>query len=96
MLTVEQMKGNRLTTVETVWHMYQQTTATEQFTLLLGHEKLELEDKVEELDYFNDKKIMFRAVGQNDPDAKGRKLCEFVVPKESAAKKVSREVIEID
>lgn len=94
------MKGNRFTTVETVWNMYQQTTATEDFVLLLGFEKVEDRDRVEELDYFNCKKVMFRAVYKSHPDAGGRELCAGVIPQvqEVAKQKkiMSTEVIEID
>ena len=90
------MKGNRLTTVETVWHMYQQTTAIEKFVLLLGYERVEFRDKVEELDYFNNKKIMFRAVEADHQDAKGHELGGCVVSKEVVPKTISTEVIVID
>ena len=75
------MKGNRVTTVKTVWHTYQNTTATEEFVLLLGTEKVEMTDKMCELDYFNEKKIMFRAVRCGTREARGRELCEEAVPK---------------
>ena len=73
------MKGNRMTTVETVWHTYSMTTAQEEFVLLLGWERLWLKDRVEELDYFNTKKIFFRAVETGCAEAKGRRLCEGLI-----------------
>ena len=90
------MKGNRLTTVETVWYMYQQTTAIDNFVLLFGYEKVDFKDRVEELDYFNNKKIIFRAVEEDHADAKGRELCSAVIPKEVVPKTISKEVIVID
>ena len=91
------MKGNRLTTVETVWNMYQQVTATDGIVLLLGFERVENKDRVEELDYFNDGKVIFRAVEGKEPGAEGRELCEGLIPKEVAVRKViAKEVIVID
>ncbi|KAK3706163.1 hypothetical protein LTR37_012864 [Vermiconidia calcicola] len=87
------MKGNRFTTVETVWHMYQQTTVSENFSLLCGFEKVEMEVRMEELEYFGDKKVMLRAVHDSSAEAEGRELCEGVAPKEKVA---ATEVIEID
>ena len=87
------MKGNRVTTVETVWNTYYQTTAIDNFVLLLGYEKVDFKDRMEELDYFNCKKIIFRAVDEKHQDAKGREICEGVIPRE---KVVSKEVIVID
>ncbi|KAK3724533.1 hypothetical protein LTR37_001157 [Vermiconidia calcicola] len=87
------MKGNRFTTIETVWHMYQQTTVSENFSLLCGFEKVEMKVRMEELEYFGDKKVMLRAVHDSSAEAEGRELCEGVVPKE---KVVATEVIEID
>ena len=92
------MKGNRKSTVETVHNMFQQSTATENFTLLLGYEKVGFKDCVEELDYFGEKKVIFRAVDMKHPDAKGRELSDGVVPKEvvPVAKKVLSEVIVLE
>ena len=94
------MKGNRFTTVETVWHTYQQVTASEGFVLLVGYERVQDKDRMEELDYFNDKKIVLRAVHGNRPEAKGRALCEGVVPvlevAEGKKSNGSQEVIEIE
>ena len=47
---------------------------------------------MEELDYFSEQKIIFRAVGGKSPAAKGRKMCEDVIPPEV----VQTEVIELD
>ncbi|KAI6892292.1 hypothetical protein KC334_g13483, partial [Hortaea werneckii] len=50
------MKGNRMTTVETVWHEYRTAALIETFVLLLGNvEKVDFADQVQNLDYFNDK-----------------------------------------
>ena len=78
--------------------MYQQSTATEGFVILLGHELVEFTDCVEELDVFGEKKVIFRAVMKAHPDAKGRELSKDVIPKEivPGAKKVQQEVIILD
>ncbi|KAI7303349.1 hypothetical protein KC315_g15731 [Hortaea werneckii] len=75
------MKGNRMTTVETVWHEYRTAALIETFVLLLGNvEKVDFADQVQNLDYFNDKLILFRAVDPRDPEAKGRRIDEGIVP----------------
>lgn len=70
------MKGNRFTTVQTIWHTYHTTALAEDFVLLLGHERLGFKDQCQELDYFNDKFICLRAVNKDEREAKGRELCE--------------------
>jgi hypothetical protein len=74
------MKGNRVTTIATIWHKFQELTMTEDFVLLLGEERTEMRDKCEELDYFDDKVIILRPVAKGLPQAKGRKVSEGVVP----------------
>lgn len=86
------MKGNRLTTVSTVWYTYSTTTASEGFVLLLGHQRPGFNDRMEELDYFNEKKIIFRAMNEKSAFAKGKEMCEGVIPPEI----VQSEVIELD
>ncbi|GAB7360985.1 hypothetical protein MBLNU230_g0968t1 [Neophaeotheca triangularis] len=59
------MRGNRLITTRTVWHMFSQRSAETEFVLLHGpHASYGQEDleQMECLDLFNDKKIMFKAV----------------------------------
>lgn len=73
------MKGNKFTTVGTVWHMYQQSAAADGFVLLLGLERVDFKDQAQELDHFNDKKIMFRAVSEKSPEAKGRQVTEGLI-----------------
>lgn len=87
------MKSNRLTTVSTVWHTYSTTTASEGFVLLLGYERPELTVRMEELDYFSEKKIIFRAINENSSIARGREMCEGLIPPEVV---VQGEVIELD
>lgn len=41
---------------------------------------------MEELDYFDDKKIVFRAVKESDPDAKGSDLCPLSMLEPGVAK----------
>ncbi|KAK4539239.1 hypothetical protein LTR36_000867 [Oleoguttula mirabilis] len=87
------MKGNRVITVETIWNTYQMTTMTDGFVLLLGGvERVDFKDKCAELDYFNDRKIIFQAVLEDDPAAKGREVSEGCIPPASDPTKV----IEID
>ena len=87
------MKGNRVTTIETIWNTYATMAATEDFVLLLGGvEKVQEKDCMEELDYFNDKRIMLRAVKKGTPEAKGKLLGGDLVPR--VVKNV--EVMEID
>lgn len=75
------MKGNRVITVETIWHSYQTARMTDGFVLLLGGvDRVDFKTKCEELDYFNDKKIIFQAVYETDPIAKGRELSEGCIP----------------
>jgi hypothetical protein len=78
--------------------MYQRSTATEDFVILLGYERVEFTDCVEELDWFGEKKVIFRAVMETHPDAKGRELSEGIIPKEvvPGTKKVQQEVIILD
>ena len=73
--------------------MYQQSTATEGFVILLGHERVEFGDCVEELDCFGEKNVIFRAVMETHADAKGRELSKDIVP---GAKKVVQGVIILD
>lgn len=82
------MKGNRLTTVETVRKIYAATTMTEG-VLILGEERPEDTDRMEELDYFNDKVILFSIVTEGSEGSQGRLLTEGLVTKEI-------EVIELD
>ncbi|KAI6801071.1 hypothetical protein KC332_g16152 [Hortaea werneckii] len=83
------MKGNRMTTVQTVWHEYRTAALIENFVLLLGNvERVSFADQVQDLDYFNDKLILFRAVDPRHPEAKGRSIDEGIVP--------SGEVIELE
>lgn len=81
-----------------IWHMYLQSTATEDFVLLLGHEKVDFKDIMEQLDYFGDKKVIFRAVRNKHPDAKGKDLTAGVekMDAEPVKKKVQSEVIVLD
>ncbi|KAK5738263.1 hypothetical protein LTR17_006140 [Elasticomyces elasticus] len=80
------MKGNRLTTIATIWHTHATATLSNNFVLLLGHELVDFKDVCEELDYFNDKFVCLRAVGKDLKQAKGKELGEGCPP----------EVIEID
>ncbi|KAK0255058.1 hypothetical protein LTR91_000989 [Friedmanniomyces endolithicus] len=80
------LKGNRLSTIATISHHHATATLTEDFVLLLGHERVDLKDTCEELDYFGDQFVCLRAVAGKDLQAKGRELGEGCPP----------EVIEID
>ena len=66
--------------------------------MLLGHEKVDFKDIMEQLDYFSDKKVIFRAVPNEHPDAKGRELTAGIakMDAEPVKKKVQSEVIVLD
>jgi hypothetical protein len=78
------MKGNRVTTVATVFHSYALAVMAdpEDLALVLGSEGVEMTDQMEELDYFNDRLVVFRAVRVegNEEEAEGRSLVPGVVP----------------
>lgn len=81
------MKGNRLTTVETVRKVYAATTMLE-LVFMMGGERPEDGDRMEQLDLFNDKIVLFSVVEEGTPESVGRKITEGLVTKE-------REVIEL-
>jgi hypothetical protein len=74
------MKGNRLTTVETVRNIYAATTMHEG-AFLMGGERPEDQDRMEELDLFNDKVVLFKIVEEGTPASKGRRITEGLVTK---------------
>jgi hypothetical protein len=86
------MKGNRFTTVETVWQIYSSLMQETEFVLMLAGERFEGKAKVkgelakqvktEELDYFNDKMVIFRIVQEHAPEARGRGISEGLVTRE--------------
>lgn len=76
------MKGNRLTTVETVSKTYTATTMFEG-VLMMGGERPEQEDRMEELDLFNDKVVLFRIVEEGTRESVGRRITEGLVTKEN-------------
>lgn len=82
------MKGNRLTTVETVRNIYAATTMSEG-VFMMGGERPEDKDRMEELDLFNDKIVLFRIADEGTPASVGRLITEGLVTKEA-------EVIELD
>ena len=82
------MKGNRFTTVETVSRVYAATTMHEG-VFIMGGERPEITDRMEELDLFNDKVVLFQVVEEGTPAAVGRLLTEGLVTKEI-------EVVELD
>lgn len=83
------MKGNRLTTVETVRKVWMATTMLENVVLLCNGENLEDGVRMEELDFHSDKVVMFKVAEEGSKEAVGRKLAEGLVTKEI-------EVIELD
>ena len=66
--------------------------------MLLGHEKVDFKDIMEQLDYFNDKKVIMRAVPNKHLDAKGRLMTAGIekMDAEPVKKKVQSEVIVLD
>ncbi|KAK5725503.1 hypothetical protein LTR15_003691 [Elasticomyces elasticus] len=83
------MKANRFTTIATIWHTHATTTLSNGFVLLLGHERVDFKDCLGELDYFNEKFVCLRAVGEGSEQAKGKELGEGCPPEVN-------EVIELD
>lgn len=78
------MKGNRFSTVATILESYAVATMTDpdSLVLLLGNESLVRKDQVQEMDYFNDRLVVFRAIkiSGNELEAKGRSLIRDAVP----------------
>jgi hypothetical protein len=75
------MKGNKYTTVETVRRVYATTTMKEG-VLIMGGERPKDEDRVDSLDLFNDKIVLFSIVDEDSPEAPGRKITEGLVTQE--------------
>ena len=73
------MKGNRLTTVETIRNAYMVGAAEEDVVLLVGFEAPGVKVRCEELDYFHDRRVIFRAVREGHRDAEGRGLAGELV-----------------
>lgn len=82
------MKGNRLTTVETVRKVYEGTTMIEG-VFMMGGERPKDQDRMEQLDLFNDKIVLFKVAVEGTPASVGRLITEGLVTKEA-------EVIELD
>jgi hypothetical protein len=78
------MKGNKYTTVETVRRVYATTTMAEGVLIMAG-ERPNDEDRVDSLDYFNDKIVLFSIVDEDSPEALGRKITEGLVTQELIA-----------
>jgi hypothetical protein len=76
------MKGNRLTTVETVSKVYAATTMLEGAVFIMGGERPEIEDRMEELDLFNDKVVLFRITQEGTPASRGRLITQGLVTEE--------------
>jgi hypothetical protein len=78
------MKGNKYTTVETVRRVYATTTMAEGVLITAGERPKE-EDRVDSLDFFNDKIVLFSIVDEDSPEAVGRKITEGLVTQEPIA-----------
>lgn len=87
------MKGNRLTTGQTIWHKYLDATMEDKETtvLMLGTERLKMTDTMEECDYFGDRFVLIRAVTEGTERARGKRPLAGLVPREAEA-----EAVEID
>ncbi|KAK3628553.1 hypothetical protein LTR56_005015 [Elasticomyces elasticus] len=83
------MKANRFTTIATIWHTHATVTLSNGFVLLLGHERVDFKDCLGELDYFHERFVCLRAVGEGSEQAKGKELGEGCPPEVG-------EVIELD
>lgn len=81
------MKGNRFSTVSTVFHSYAVTTMAdpEDLGLVIGDEGVRMEDQMRELDYFGDRLVVFRAVRVrgNEREVEGGSLVRGVVTREA-------------
>ena len=75
------MKGNRFTTVETVRRVYATVTMKEG-VLVMGGERPNDEDRVDELDLFNDKIVLFTIVDEGTQGSVGRKITDGLVTNE--------------
>ncbi|KAM0718274.1 hypothetical protein Q7P37_006606 [Cladosporium fusiforme] len=84
------MKGNRLTTVKTVRKIYERTVMLAGGILIMGGERPDDNDRMEELDLFNDKIVLFRVAEPETPEAEGREITKGLVTDEMG------EVIELD
>lgn len=76
------MKGNRFTTVETVRKTYELSDTLDGGVLIIGGEKPEDEDCVEQFDLCNDKIVLFRIAGMDTPQAVGSEVTKGLVPDE--------------
>lgn len=76
------MKGNRFTTVETVRKNYELSDTLDGGVLIIGGEKPNDEDRVEEFDLCNDKIVLFRIAGVDTPQAAGSEATKGLVPDE--------------
>lgn len=76
------MKGNRFTTVETVRKHYELSDTLDGGVLIIGGEKPNDEDRVEEFDLCNDKVVLFRIAGVDTPQAAGSEVTKGLVPDE--------------
>lgn len=76
------LKGNRLTTVETVMEAFGTQYIKQDFVLMLGAERLEKEVMMEECDLMNDKVVILRYMDEEDVQAKGREISGTLVTKE--------------
>lgn len=78
------MKGNRFSTVATVFHSYALAVMAdpEDLALVLGEERVEMTDQMLGLDWFNDRLVVFRAVKVegNEREVEGRGLSKGIVP----------------
>lgn len=74
------MKGNRFTTAKTVKHYFKQAgLVTEEFVLLHAGRKVADDVMVQELDLWDDKFVLFRAVWAHSAAAKGRDVAQGLV-----------------
>ncbi|KAF2211293.1 hypothetical protein CERZMDRAFT_106509 [Cercospora zeae-maydis SCOH1-5] len=56
------MKGNKFSTISTIWHNFSLRTMEEDFVLTCRGEVLDMKVMVQELDWFNNKFVVLRAV----------------------------------
>lgn len=83
------MRGNRSITIRTIYDTFAKQTWQEDFVLLHGHDRVDPKSRCEELDYFDDRCIVLRALKVGDPGWAGKNWCDDIVPP-------AVEVVELD
>lgn len=69
------MKGNRFSTISTMWHSYQTRTMCdpEDFVLVNRGEVLDMQVLAEELDWFGDRLVVLKAMRMGEVEGERRR-----------------------